>query len=418
MLSGLRPQRHSVEVVFTPRRTDVNREIYVDRPSLERQLRTALQGSLHAIVFGESGSGKSWLYKKVLADLGAQFANANCANASRYESLTTEIAHVVAVDEPKRVTEQSDEMNTVLKAVIAEGGLKSTKKYAFAESDPIMDCFRVLREKAGSGLAVLVIDNLEMIFHSEPLMKELASIIILLDDPRYSQFGVKLLIVGVPSGVRHYLSKTYASVSNRLTEVSEVSNLTRSEVDKLVETGFLTLLRMKVEADVLSAWKEHIYKVTMGFAQPVQEYCEQLGYLVREDGDVGKIQHLREADKAWLTRGLQNATGLIAEWMNERETKVGRRNQVLYSIGKINKRSFTVSEVESIVRNEFSQSMETYTTLAVGQILNELGTGEGAIIKRSSKGPNFEFRDARAAMALRVLLEKDSRGRVIRIDQS
>jgi len=47
-------------------------------------------------------------------------------------------------------------------------------------------------------------------------------------------------------------------------------------------------------------------------------------------------------------------------------------------------------------------------TLAVGQILSELTGGENPIIKRSSKGPTYEFRDARYAMALRVLLYKDA----------
>jgi hypothetical protein len=51
--------RPKINEVFTPRRTEVNREIYVDRLGLEKSLIRALDGSLHAIIFGESGSGKS-----------------------------------------------------------------------------------------------------------------------------------------------------------------------------------------------------------------------------------------------------------------------------------------------------------------------------------------------------------------------
>jgi hypothetical protein len=118
-------------------------------------------------------------------------------------------------------------------------------------------------------------------------------------------------------------------------------------------------------------------------------------------------EHLRLADAAWLKKGLSQASGTIAALVNERETKVGRRNQVLYALGKVNKRIFHVTDVESLVREAFPSSTAD-TALAVGQILSELTSGENPIIKRSAKGPTYEFKDARFAMALRVLLEKDA----------
>jgi hypothetical protein len=92
--------------------------------------------------------------------------------------------------------------------------------------------------------------------------------------------------------------------------------------------------------------------------------------------------------------------------MNERETKIGRRNQVLYVLGKIEKRVFSINEVETMLRREFPKSTAD-TTLAVGQMLGELANGGKPIIKRSAKGSSYEFKDARFAMALRVLLQKD-----------
>jgi hypothetical protein len=400
-------KRHAVNEVFTPRRNDVNREIYVDRPELEKELFRALGGSLHCVIFGESGSGKSWLYKKVLQDMGAQTATANCANAVRFGSLTEEIKKLVTSENPKRLTEMNEEMDARVKAVVAEGGLTSKRVYEMAQEDPVLECFRVLRERAGEGPAVLVIDNLELIFSSEEMMHELASIITLLDDSRYSKYGVKLLVVGVPSGVREYLSKMHASVGNRLSEISEVSSLSKEEVATLVKTGFVKLLRVDISPETLAAWQEHIFTVTMGYAQPVQEYCEQLGYIVQDSNWKGSVEQLSKADAAWLKQGLSQASGTIAQLMNERETKAGRRNQVLYSLGRINKRVFHVAEVEEVLRQHFSQSTAG-TTLAVGQILGELTSGEQAIIKRSTKGSTFEFKDARFAMAVRVLLQKDT----------
>ena len=407
MLIHMFNQRHAVNEVFTPRRTDVNREIYVDRLELEKELSRTLSGSLHTIIFGESGSGKSWLYKKVLADVKAQIATANCANALRFNSLTEEIRHVVVSESPKRLAEVEEEMGAGLKALVAEAGLKATRKYEFGESDPLLDCFRLLRQKAGDKTAILVIDNLELIFGSEQLMKELASIITLLDDSRYAEYKVKILIVGVPSGVKDYLSTMQASVANRISEISEVSSLSREEVAVLIEKGFVDLLKVRIDQGALHAWQEHIFEVTMGFAQHVQEYCEQLGYIVEDANWLATCDQLKLADMAWLKKGLSQASGIIAGLMNERETKVGRRNQILFVLGKITKRIFHVAEVEALVRDNFPASTAE-TTLAVGQILSELSSGDNSIIKRSAKGPTYEFKDARFAMALRVLLEKDA----------
>jgi hypothetical protein len=409
-------RRHAVNEVFTPRRTEINQDIYVDRPELERELGRALNGSLHTIVFGESGSGKSWLYKEVLADMKAHYATANCANALRLKSLTEEIKSLVSEESPRRLVQQTEEMNAKAKIYVAEGGLASEKKYEIAQADPVLDCFEMLRKEAGKNPAVLVIDNLELIFSSEDTMNELASLIALLDDSRYSKFQVKLLIVGVPSDVKSYLSKTFASVANRIAEISEVSSLSVAEVYTLVEKGFVDLLRVDFPPTVLDLWQGHVARVTMGFAQHVQEYCEQLGYVVEDAGWRATPEQLLKADAQWLKQGLSQASGIIAPLMNEKETKVGRRNQVLYAIGAIAKRVFTAADVEQVVREEFPQSTAD-TTLAVGQILSELTGEEASIIKRSSKGSSYEFRDARFAMALRVLLQKDGvREKVIKLD--
>lgn len=399
-------RRLAVNEVFTPRRTDVNREVYVERPDLEKELRRALGGSLHTIIFGESGCGKSWLYKKVIADLGAYSLSANCANALRFGSLTAEIKQVVQLEAPKRLSGMSEEKSAGVSAVFAEGGLTSTRNYEFAELDPLLECFRFMRDAAGQRLTVLVIDNLEMIFRSEALMSELASIITLLDDKRYAQYAVKLLIVGVPSGVKEYFLATNASVANRVAEMSEVSSLSEQQVAAFVKKGFVDLLKVHLDDETLTVWQRHVARVTMGFAQHVQEYCEQLGYVVEDAGWLGADPHLLQADGQWLKRGLSEASVRIASWMNERETKIGRRNQVLYVLGKIEKRVFSISEVEAMLRAEFPKSTAD-TTLAVGQMLGELANGGKPIIKRSAKGSSYEFKDARFAMALRVLLQKD-----------
>lgn len=56
------------EEVFTPRSAEVNPAMYVDRPEYQQELRRAIRSGYSVIIYGESGCGKSWLYKKVFED--------------------------------------------------------------------------------------------------------------------------------------------------------------------------------------------------------------------------------------------------------------------------------------------------------------------------------------------------------------
>ena len=80
--------RMKPEHVFTPRLAEVNKEMYVSRPHLEKALKTALRGNLHLLIHGESGTGKSWLYKQTFQNNAINFVVANLANASRPVSYT------------------------------------------------------------------------------------------------------------------------------------------------------------------------------------------------------------------------------------------------------------------------------------------------------------------------------------------
>ena len=95
--------------------------------------------------------------------------------------------------------------------------------------------------------------------------------------------------------------------------------------------------------------------------------------------------------------------------MNERKTKAGRRNQVLFALGKINVTEFDVAEVERLVRREFPVSTNN-TALAVGQMLTDLTTEDAPLLRRASKGANFRFADPRYLMCLRVMLRKSPDG--------
>jgi hypothetical protein len=94
----------------------------------------------------------------------------------------------------------------------------------------------------------VVLDNLETIFSQEALRRELGDIVTLLDDPAYANFQTRLLIVGIPSGVREYFSRTENrhAVSNRLRELPAVGKLSDEQAAELVRKGICDELKVNL----------------------------------------------------------------------------------------------------------------------------------------------------------------------------
>ena len=73
--------------VFTPKAYEVNNSMYVPRPDLETRLVDAFPSNKFIVIHGESGNGKTWLFKKVFGDKNIHFEVVNLGNASGADSL-------------------------------------------------------------------------------------------------------------------------------------------------------------------------------------------------------------------------------------------------------------------------------------------------------------------------------------------
>ncbi len=290
--------------------------------------------------------------------------------------------------------------------------------FAIGSKEPIEACLQFARSQAGSNLACIVFDNLEQAFDSEKLMKELADTLVLLDDERYAQYKVKLIIVGIPSGVREYFSKTrnLPTISNRLREIPEVSRLTRDQTDELVKRGFVHELQMQADAGILDGIVNHVRWVTDRIPQRIHEYCLELAKIARRNGDVLTTQMLAEADRVWLGTSLSADYTVVEAAMNAKETKVGRKNQCIFALGLIDKDEFKASDIETIVRQEFPATTEK-TALNVPAILGDLAKKEAEpIIKKTIKGDAYAFKDPKYRMYIRAMLQKGSNGSITKRD--
>jgi AAA domain len=404
--------------VFTPRQNEVNEQMYVRRPDLESALVRGLQGTKHLILHGESGSGKSWLYKKILRERNVVFLVANLANASRLGSIAAEFQNLLDREEKGSKTGFSETKSAGISAGVAKGDLSHVETYQIGEKEPFEALLAHLRKLANRSEALLVLDNLESIFNSATHLKELADLITLLDDDRYAEYRIKFLIVGVPSDLQKYFFKTpnMATVSNRVSELKEVFRLSPEQTKELVKRGFVDRLRYLTSSDPrIDLISEHVVWITDCIPQRIHEYCLKLAYAMQESNTIIDAI-LKEADKQWLQESLYQAYSALEASMNERETRVQRRNQVIYTIGNLKSSSFSHKDIEHSLRQFFPESTR-YTTLNVVQILSELASREQPIIRRSPKGDAYVFADPVYRMCIRAMLTLDDE-QVIKLELS
>jgi hypothetical protein len=279
-----------------------------------------------------------------------------------------------------------------------------TGEYEIGEMEPYESILSFIASRSKKGAGVLILDNLEAIRDRKDLMAELANIITLLDDDRYASYRVKIVLVGVPGDLKAYFLETpnLATVANRLREIPEVSRMTVDQCSELVLRGF----RDKLKYSIFNEKKitDHCSWVSDRLPQRVHEYCLELSFFCESNRSISETD-LVEADKKWLASSLSANYAVVESMMNERDTKVGRRNQTLYSLGTITSEEFRWSDIETEVRKNFPKSTNS-KALNISQILSGLSSRANPIIRRSPKGDSYTFTDPKYRMCLRVMLKK------------
>lgn len=402
-LSNIVQNSMEINSVFTPRNSEVNLKMYVPRLGLERDLLRSVFGSMHSLLFGESGNGKSWLYKKVFNQNGIKFAVANCANASRLGSITEEICNALIPSGTPQKVGHSENKEAAVKAIVAEGKISSQSQYVVTKVDPLFESFRKFRSDVGNAQAVLVLDNLESILGNTSLMNELADIIILLDDSKYSAFKIKLLIVGVPNGTLEFFAttKSMESVSNRIEELPKVTGMTIPEVTTLITMGF-KLLKISLNGQEAAVAK-HTHYLTMGVPQRVHEYCEKLAYAISDQSIGYSEEILAVADQAWLRVGLRQAYTVLEAHLNSKRTSIARKNQVIFAISTVKVHQFDAGQIANLLREKFP-SKTTDSNMGIGAILGDLTSGAAPLLTKNKKANSYRVVDPRYTMCIRAAL--------------
>lgn len=403
------------EKVFTPRAADINERMYVQRPYLEERLDRALKSTKYIIIHGESGNGKTWLYKKVFTDRSVYFHVLNLSNADSSGSLAGAIT--------SKLGELGVEITTSTQSGISAGAkpwgvgaetLVQTSKSPLPIS-PFLAYVREIRSRAGNRPAALILDNFEQVVDNDNILREIASVIISADDDAVSASEVKVVIVGTPNDIRSMIARlaNTATISNRLTEIPEVARMTKDEAKALMQRGLKEEIGLSFDLDEEALYEEICWK-TDRIAQHIHELCLNIAYEAIRIGGVVNRTVVNEAEQQWAEESLSADWATIDGVMNARETRAGRKNQVIYCIGKCESEDFTYADIEKILRKEFPLGTQG-VILNIVQILAGFAGQDNPLIRRTPNGTAYRLVSPKFRMAIRTRLSKTADERVEKV---
>lgn len=404
-------KKHKPEEVFTPKGKSVNDDMYIERTELELAFRKAIRKQKHIIIYGESGSGKTWLYKKIFSDEKTYYAVLNSATINGAKSLSAAMQQLCASISPQVKTGYDEKTSAEANALFAKGGADHTNKYSIKPIDPYLELLTAINKKSKNKESFLVIDNLEHIIKNPELLKELSSILLYLDDENYANKKVRILLVGTLSNIRDYFSSIDESQTlvNRIQELPEVSALPAPQVEFLANKGLFTLLDLKLAYDSdfpKGSLFNFIKWYSINIPQYVHELCLEIAICAEQNNNRISKTLCLEALKNWLREALVSESARIEKNINSKETRHGRRNQVIYSIGFLKNFEFSTGEIEETLRSKFPTSTLD-KVINVPAILSELSKGTHPIIRRTPNGTRYRVWDPKIRIMIRWMIQRN-----------
>ena len=236
-------------------------------------------------------------------------------------------------------------------------------------------------------------------------MGELSDILILLDDDEFAAYKVKFLLIAVPNEVLQYFShaKNPSSVGNRIDEIPRITGLSGLQVRDFTERGFVKNLKVKIPERDIKSLSRHIYTITLGIPQRMHEYCEGLAYCIEDNNWNYKSELLEDADYMWLQKGLRECYTVVESHLNSDETSDGRRNQVIYALGRISTHQIDTQQIAAVISQDFPKNKPDSNS-GIGRVLSHLCRGDKPILKKLSSSSFFVFTDPRYLMCIRIML--------------
>lgn len=396
--------------IFTPRSHQVNKEMYIARPELEKRFKSAVLGSKQIIMHGESGTGKSWLYKKVFSDQSIEYVTLNMAKVSTFGSVDAVISSVADSLSGAREVSYQEEKNAGADVGLIQGGLSHVKDYILPVQDNYLRLLTAFRKKIGlRKLGVVVFENLESVIHNQEHLRQLCGLILLADDEEYAQHHLGVLMVGTPSDLLELISRCDNSntVKNRLIELPEVTVLNKIGVDNFIKKGFLKILKYRFEENEEFSKNKFIQEIRIScdcIPQHLHELCLEIALCAEDAEKTINEARFIEGKMQWVSSNLLSELATIKANLNQRSTKVRRRDQVLLTLANLRKFSFTPKEVELKLCSLFPEATRN-VTLNIPQILSDLANGANPVIRQNQANSAYRFVSPKLKIVIHAALK-------------
>ncbi|MBL7011395.1 MAG: AAA family ATPase [Kiritimatiellales bacterium] len=396
--------------IFTPRSHEVNKEMYITRPELEKRFKSAVLGSKQIILHGESGTGKSWLYKKVFADQSIAYITVNMAKVASRGSIDAVISSVADSLTGPRAVSYKEGKDAKANAGFVNAGLSHVKDYVVPIQDNYLRLLNAFRWKIGSRkLGVVVFENIEAVVHNQEHLRQLCSLILLADDEEYARSHLGVLMVGTPSDLIELIARCDNSntVKNRIVELPEVTVLSEIGVKHFIEKGFFKLLKYRLQESENFSQEQFIEEVRTScdcVPQHLHELCLEIALCVEDAENIIDETRFVEGKLQWVRSNLLSELATVKINLNQRSTKIRRRDQVLYTLANIRKFSFTPKEVENVLRKLFPEATRG-VRLNVPQILSDLANSDHPVIRQNQLNSAYRFVSPKLKIVIHAALK-------------
>jgi hypothetical protein len=387
------------EDVFTPKNDKVNPISYVVRDGVDLRFLQIVKNNRHIMVTAPSGSGKTWLYKRVFEENEIFTRIIDCSNVSRLGGFDAEFERHLATKGVVIKQGYSEKKNAALKIPVAEGGISNEREYAYYEDDSFL---KFLEEFKQEKAWVIVIENMESIARNEKFLTDLSNLLKLLDNPDYGVYNAKFLLIGTMQEVGSLFDAVAdrEPVVNRITEFNNLRPLNSSEVSGFIKNTF-DALNFVINANDLEYFTKIVLSRTDGVPQRLHELCYEFAVLMDDEKSLANVKkHVSLATQRWVhTRfTAENKT------VNELIMVLGTRKlELLYVVLEKMRPPYTVKAVEDAMREYFPKSVGG-KALGVSQMLTFFRDKQ--ILMTNKNGRGYLFQDDRMRMVLRARIKK------------
>lgn len=407
LLRLIRMSKLEPEEVFNPRK-EYEKTMYIARPNHERQFKNALRTELCILVHGQSGTGKTWLTRRVLTEEGYYFKPINLATASISNSIASCFRNTMTRENWQIKTKYTETKRANIKIPIASSGVSHTAEY-LNDIDYFIEFLKFMkyRDKIKNKKRYIVFENFEAIIGNDELVKELSNLIILIDDDEVLKYNTKIIVVAATSDIQSYFKKVrnVNTLDNRIIELPEIRTLSTQQSFELVERGFSRLDILFDSKELKEYFKTEIAWITGGVPQRLQEFCLELSLVCEENNWVAKKEFITIAVKTWLSTSLNKNYAAISKIFSHDTKKISRKNQVLFCLGLRENEIFNSAEITKDMIEEFSESIKNKNP-NVTKILNGFCLTDPIILYKDDNTKKYRFADNKFTLCLRSMMYK------------